>query len=75
MCVLLFDAINGCSFKQSHVKHLLFRKTDVLKIRIGKKIWRNALALKSIKIQDISVKTFNLALPSSELSFAYKIVF
>ena len=31
MCVLLFDAINGCSFKQSHVKDLLFRKTDVLK--------------------------------------------
>ena len=45
MCVLLFDAF----------KHLLLRKTDVLKTCckskfLGKKIWRNALDLKSKKV-------------------------
>ena len=53
MCVLLFDVF----------KHLLLRKTDVLKTCrkskfLGKKIWRNALALKSKKVQDILGKTF-----------------
>ena len=57
MCVLLFDVF----------KHLLLRKTDVLKTCrkskfLGKKIWRNALALKSKKVQDIFGKTFILAL-------------
>ena len=60
MSVLLFDVF----------KHLLLRKTDVLKTCrkskfIGKKIWRNALALKSKKVQGIFGKTFILALPSS----------
>ena len=40
----------------SNVKYLLLRKTDVLKTFrkrkfLGKKIWRNALALKSKKVQ------------------------
>ena len=57
MCVLLFDVF----------KHLLLRKTDVLKTCpkskfLGKKIWRNALALKSKKVQGIFWKTFILAL-------------
>ena len=34
-------------------KHLLLRKTDVLKTFLGKKIWRNALALKSKKVRYI----------------------
>ena len=60
MYVLLFDVF----------KHLLLRKTDVLKTCrkskfLGKKIWRNALALKSKKVQGIFGKTFILALLSS----------
>ena len=55
MCVLLFDVF----------KHILLRKTDVLKTCwkskfIGKKICRSALALKSKKGQDIFGKTFIL---------------
>ena len=60
MCVLLFDVF----------KHLLLRKTDVLKTCrkskfIGKKIRRNALALKSKKVQGMFGKAFILALLSS----------
>ena len=60
MCVLLFDVF----------KHLLLRKTDVLKTCrkskfLGKKIWRNALALKSKKVQGIFGEKFFLALSSS----------
>ena len=60
MCVLLFDVF----------KHLLLRKTDVLKTCrkskfLGKKIWRNALALKSKKVQGIFGENFILALISS----------
>ena len=60
MCVLLFDVF----------KHLLSRKTDALKTcqkikLLGKKIWRNAVALKSKKVQGIFRKTFILALLSS----------
>ena len=60
MCALLFDVF----------KHLLLRKTDVLKTCrkskfLGKKIWRNALALKSKKVQGIFGETFILALLSS----------
>ena len=60
MCVLLSDVFN----------HLLLNKTDVLKtcqksIFLGKKIWRNALALKSEKLQGGFGKTFILALFSS----------
>ena len=60
MYVLLFDVF----------KHLLLRKTDVLKTCrkskfLGKKIWRNALALKSKKVQGIFGETFILALLSS----------
>ena len=60
MCVLLFDVF----------KHLLLRKTDVLKTFrkskfLGKKIWRNALALKSKKVQGIFGETFILVLLSS----------
>ena len=59
MCVLLFDVF----------KHLLLRKTDVLKTCrkskfLGKKIWRNALVLKSKKVQGIFGKNFILALLS-----------
>ena len=51
-----------------NVKHLLLRKTDknsqnCWKSKIlGKKVWRNALALKSKKVQDIFRETFILAL-------------
>ena len=60
MCALLIDDF----------KHLLLRKTDVLKTCrkskfLGKKIWRNALDLKSKKVQGIFGKTFILALLSS----------
>ena len=59
MSVLLFDVF----------KHLLLRKTDVLKTCrkskfLGKKIWRNALVLKSKKVQGIFGKNFILALLS-----------
>ena len=60
MYVLLFDVF----------KHLLLRKTDVLKTCrkskfLGKKIWRNALALKSKKVQGVFEKTVILVLLSS----------
>ena len=60
MRVLLFDVF----------KHLLLRKTDALKTCrkskfLGKKISRNALALKSKKVQGIFRKMFILALLSS----------
>ena len=60
MCVLLFDVF----------KHILLRKTDVLKtcqksMFFGKKICRNALALKSKKVQGIIGKMLILALFSS----------
>ena len=60
MYVLLFDVI----------KHLLMRKTDDLKTCrknkfLGKKIWRNSLALRSKKVQGILGKTFILVLLSS----------
>ena len=53
-------------------KHLLLRKTDVLKTcwkskSLGKKIWRNPLALKSKIVQGIFGETFILALLSSAL--------
>ena len=48
-------------------KHLLLRKTDVLKTCrkskiLGEKIWRNAIAMKSKKVQGIFGETFILAL-------------
>ena len=51
-------------------EHLLLRKTDVLKTCpvskfLRKKIWRNALALKSKKVQAIFGEIFILALLSS----------
>ena len=60
MRVFLFDVF----------KHLLLRKSDVLKTCpkskfLGKKIWRKALTLKSKKVQGIFGKTFILALLSS----------
>ena len=60
MCILLFDVF----------KHLLLRKTDVLKTCrkskfLGNKVLRNALALKSKKVHGIFGKTFILALLSS----------
>ena len=59
MCVLLFDVF----------KYLVLRKTDVLKTYwkskfLRKKMWKNALALKSKKVQVIFGKTFILALLS-----------
>ena len=60
MCVLLFDVF----------KHLPLRKTDVIKTCrkrkfLGKKIWKNGLALKSRKMQGIFGEKFILALLSS----------
>ena len=59
MRVLLFDVF----------KHLLLRKTDILKNCrkskfLGKKILKNALALKSKEVQGIFGKTIILALLS-----------
>ena len=53
-----------------YVKHLLLRKTDVLKTCwkskvVGKKICRNALVLKSKKAQGIFGERFILAILSS----------
>ena len=61
--VLLFDVF----------KHLLLRKTDVLKTCQKSKIWRNALALKCQKVQGIFGKLlfWHYYL---QLSFVYKIV-
>ena len=51
---------------KGNVKHLLLKKTDVLKTSIlvfpGKKVWRNAPALRSKKVQGIFRETFILAL-------------
>ena len=63
MCVLLFDIF----------KNLLFRKIDVLKTCrksefLGKKIGRNALALKSKKVQVVFQETFILEILSSAVS-------
>ena len=60
MCVLLFDVF----------KNLLLRTADILKTCgkskfLGKKIRRNALDLKSKKVEGIFRKTFILALLSS----------
>ena len=60
MCVLLFNVF----------KHLILRKADVLKTYrkskfLGKKSRRNALTLKSKKVQDIFGKTLILVLLSS----------
>ena len=75
MCVLIFDVFNGFSFVkkinwQRNVKHLLLRKTDVLKICrkskfLGKKMWRNALPLKSKKVKGIFGEKFILGLSSA----------
>ena len=71
--MFLFDASNGCSSSINEInrliskgmpKHLPLRKTDVLDF-LGKKIWRNALALKSKNVQGIFGETFILALSSS----------
>ena len=48
-----------------NVKQLLLRKTDVLKNFLGKQIGRNALTLKSKKVQSIFGGTFILALSFS----------
>ena len=60
--------------RHRNVKHLLLRKTDVLKTCrkgkfLGKKIWRNALALKGKKVQGIFGETFILVLLSSTAIF------
>ena len=52
------------------MSNIILRKTDVLKTCrrskfLGKKIWRNALALNSKKAQGIFEETFILALMSS----------
>ena len=65
------------------MKHLLFRKTEVLKTCwkskfLREEIRRNALVLKSEKVQAIIWKMFILALLASavllQLSFVYKTV-
>ena len=69
MCVLLFDVF----------KYLLLRKTDVLKTCLkskflGKKIRRNAIVLKSKKVEGIYGNTFILALLSSAVFLLQKSV-
>ena len=68
MCVLLFDVF----------KHLLLRKTDVLRTCLksnflGKKIRRNALALKGKRVQGIFGKTFILVLSSAVFSLQNRV--
>ena len=68
MCVLLFDVF----------KHLLLRKTDVLRTCLksnflGKKIRRNALALKGKRVQGIFGKTFILALSLAVFSLQNRV--
>ena len=58
------------------VKRLLLRKTDLLKTCrkskfLGKKIWRNALVLKSKKVEGIFGETF-IWHHCLQLSFAYE---
>ena len=65
-----------CSFFFDDFKHLLLGTTDVLKTCrkskfLGKKIWRNALALKGKKVQGTFGKNFILASLSSVV-FVYK---
>ena len=67
MCVLSFDVF----------KHLLLRKIDVLKTCrkskfLEKKIWRNALGLKSKKVQGVFGKIFILVLLSSAVILLQK---
>ena len=69
MSVLLLDVF----------KHLLVRKTDVLKTCLkskflGKKIRRNAIVLKSKKVEGIYGNTFILALLSSAVFVLQKSV-
>ena len=70
MCVLLFDIFNGwnkyvkeyqtCTIEKN------WRSQNLSKNKfLGKKIWRNALPLKSKKAQVIFGETFILALLSS----------
>ena len=56
---------------QRNVKHLLLRKTVVPKTSIfsEKKNWKNALTLKSKKVQGIFGGTFILALSFSTVFF------
>ena len=75
MCVFLFDVFNGCSLVKKYIGKGIsiiycLEKNDVLKTcRESKflemKIWRNALDLKSKKVQVIFGETFILALLSS----------
>ena len=69
MCVLLFNVF----------KRLLLTKIDVLKTCwkckfLGKKIRRNALGLKSKKVQDMFGKTFVLELLSPVVCRPQKLV-
>ena len=75
MRALLFDVFNGCSLVkklmgQRNLEHLLTRKSGVLKTCrrskfLANKIWRNALASKSKKVQIIFWETFIVAFLSS----------
>ena len=78
MCFLLFDVFNRCSTSVKEINRLIWKQKsntyywENLKTWhsqnfdfLGKKIWRNALTLKSKKVQDISGGTFILALSSS----------
>ena len=75
MSVLLFDIFNGCSSSIKEINRLYGKECQTFTIGknwlsqnfdfLGKKIWKNALALKSKKLQVIFGGTFILALSSS----------
>ena len=75
MCVLLFCVLHRCSLAKKLISKGIpnicyWEKADVPKSCrkskfLGKKIWRNVLALKSIKVQGIFGETFILVLLSS----------
>ena len=75
MCALLFDIFNGFSSSIKEINRLIWNgmsnicyweKLTFSKHQfLGKEIWRNALTLKSKKVQGILGGTFIVALSSS----------
>ena len=65
MCVPLFGAFKGCSLVKNIIDKDVILKTFRKSKLLEKKILRNALALKSKKVQGIFGETFIMALSSS----------
>ena len=75
MPVLLFDVFSGCSSSIKEINRLIWKECQTFTIEknwrsqnfafLEEKIWRNALTLKSKKVQGIFGGPVILALPSS----------